>query len=101
MKRKNISRSFPAAAFAVLCVCWLSVGAKVAAQSSGAPGDGSQAGAMKGPGTTLVHSQFGGQIFGFDIDQHGTEGVLSEAQDIVVGRCWLRSKPLIRPPARF
>jgi hypothetical protein len=33
-----------------------------------------------GPGTTLVHSQFGGQIFGFDIDQNGTEGVLSEAQ---------------------
>jgi hypothetical protein len=25
-----------------------------------------------------VHSKFGGQIFGFDIDQNGTEGVLSE-----------------------
>jgi len=37
-------------------------------------------GAPVGPGTTLVHSQFGGQIFGFDIDQNGTEGVLSEAQ---------------------
>jgi hypothetical protein len=35
-----------------------------------------------GPGTTLVHSEFGGQIFGFDIDQNGTEGVLSEAQDL-------------------
>jgi hypothetical protein len=86
MKRKNISRSFPAAAFAVLCMCWLSGGANVAAQSSGAPGDGLQAGAMKGPGTTLVHSQFGGQIFGFDIDQNGTEGVLSEAQDIGGGK---------------
>lgn len=29
--------------------------------------------------TTIVHSKFGGQIFGFDIDQNGTEGVLSEA----------------------
>jgi hypothetical protein len=38
-----------------------------------------------GPGTTMVHSMFGGQIFGFDIDQNGTEGVLSEAQDIGVG----------------
>jgi hypothetical protein len=32
-----------------------------------------------GPGKVLVHSKFGGQIFGFDIDQSGTEGVLSEA----------------------
>jgi hypothetical protein len=32
-----------------------------------------------GAGTLLVHSKFGGQIFGFDIDQNGTEGVLSEA----------------------
>lgn len=32
-----------------------------------------------GAGNVLVHSKFGGQIFGFDIDQNGTEGVLSEA----------------------
>jgi hypothetical protein len=32
-----------------------------------------------GPGTVIVHSKFGGQIYGFDIDQNGTEGVLSEA----------------------
>ncbi|HXR17051.1 MAG TPA: hypothetical protein VN777_12715 [Terriglobales bacterium] len=32
-----------------------------------------------GVGKVLVHSKFGGQIFGFDIDQNGTEGVLSEA----------------------
>ena len=32
-----------------------------------------------GPGPILVHSRFGGQIFGFDIDQNGTEGILSEA----------------------
>jgi hypothetical protein len=32
-----------------------------------------------GPGKVIVHSKFGGQIFGFDIDQDGTEGILSEA----------------------
>lgn len=32
-----------------------------------------------GPGNILVHSKFGGQIFGFDIDQNGTEGLLSES----------------------
>jgi hypothetical protein len=32
-----------------------------------------------GAGTTFVHPMFGGAIFGFDIDQNGTEGVLSEA----------------------
>ncbi len=38
-----------------------------------------QANPPNGPGSTIVHSKFGGQIFGFDIDQNGTEGVLSEA----------------------
>jgi hypothetical protein len=33
-----------------------------------------------GASTVIVHSKFGGQIFGFDIDQNGTEGVLSESQ---------------------
>ncbi len=33
----------------------------------------------------IVHSKFGGQIFGFDIDQNGTEGVLSEAQTLANG----------------
>ncbi|MGB8768909.1 MAG: hypothetical protein WCC92_04800 [Candidatus Korobacteraceae bacterium] len=33
----------------------------------------------------MVHSMFGGQIFGFDIDQNGTEGLLSEAQTLPNG----------------
>jgi hypothetical protein len=41
-----------------------------------------KAGREVGPGSTIVQSQFGGQIFGFDIDQNGTEGVLSEAQTL-------------------
>jgi hypothetical protein len=28
----------------------------------------------------IVHDKFGGQIFGYDVDQHGTEGLLSEAK---------------------
>lgn len=38
-----------------------------------------------GAGTIIVHSKFGGQIFGFDIDQSGTEGVLSEARTLSNG----------------
>ena len=37
-------------------------------------------------GKVLVHSKFGGQIFGFDIDQNGTEGLLSEAQTLSGGQ---------------
>ncbi len=39
-----------------------------------------------GPGAVLVHSKFGGQIFGFDIDHSGTEGVLSEARNLSSGK---------------
>ena len=30
----------------------------------------------------FVHSKFGGRIFGFDVDQNGTVGLLAEAQDL-------------------
>jgi hypothetical protein len=40
---------------------------------------------VPGAGKVLVHSKFGGQIFGFDIDQNGTEGALSEAQTLANG----------------
>jgi hypothetical protein len=38
-----------------------------------------------GPSGILVHSKFGGQIFGFDIDQDGTEGLLAEAKTLSNG----------------
>jgi hypothetical protein len=38
-----------------------------------------------GPTGTLVHSKFGGQIFGFDIDQNGTEGLLAESKTLSNG----------------
>jgi WD40 repeat protein len=34
----------------------------------------------KGPGNIVVRTKFGGQIFGFDIDQNGTEGVLADVK---------------------
>jgi len=36
--------------------------------------------------SVIVNSKFGGQIFGFDIDQNGTEGILSEAQTLSNGQ---------------
>ena len=33
----------------------------------------------KGPGKIIVYPKFGGKIFGFDIDQNGREGLLSES----------------------
>ena len=33
----------------------------------------------------IVQSKFGGQIFGFDLDQNGTEGILSEALNLSNG----------------
>ncbi len=44
-----------------------------------AQSDDTQPKPATGPGKVIVHSKFGGQIYGFDIDQNGTEGVLSEA----------------------
>src|SRR5215472_10153994 len=32
-----------------------------------------------GASPVFVHTKFGGQVFGFDIDQNGSEGVLAEA----------------------
>ena len=38
-----------------------------------------------GPNGIFVHSKFGGQIFGFDIDQNGTEGLLAESKTLANG----------------
>ena len=38
-----------------------------------------------GANSVIVQAKFGGQIFGFDIDQNGTEGILSEAQILANG----------------
>jgi hypothetical protein len=38
-----------------------------------------------GPGSIIVRTKFKGQVFGFDIDQNGTEGVLAESQPLSNG----------------
>jgi hypothetical protein len=38
-----------------------------------------------GPGQVIVHTKFGGEIFGFDIDQNGTEGLLAESKSLANG----------------
>jgi len=38
-----------------------------------------------GPDSVIVHSKFGGQIFGFDIDPNGNEGILSESMSLSGG----------------
>lgn len=70
MKRNNLRRWWVAGMFALMSLGSLSGPIAAAAQSP------------VGAGSTIVHSRFGGQIFGFDIDQNGTEGVLSESQTV-------------------
>jgi hypothetical protein len=76
VKTKGI---FLAAAVLAVALCALRLGTPMAAKADGEAGPG------VGPGTVIVNTMFGGQIFGFDIDQNGTEGVLSEALDIGSG----------------
>ncbi|HTC50249.1 MAG TPA: hypothetical protein VK722_23210 [Candidatus Aquilonibacter sp.] len=75
MKRRNIVKPYRVGALVLICLICLGRPAQGSAQSS-TEGSARPAGA----GSTLVHSKFGGQIFGFDVDQNGTEGVLSESQ---------------------
>jgi len=46
---------------------------------SGVGTDGNSAGIVPGVQSLIVQGRFGGRIFGFDIDQDGIEGLLSEA----------------------
>jgi len=77
MNCKNVILSRRVGALGLMCVFGLGRPTQTAAQ---APGELTRAKAAVGPGQIIVHSKFGGQIFGFDIDQNGTEGVLSEAK---------------------
>lgn len=57
--------------FRVIGVALFSLSCLAAAQTSASR-------RPKGPGNIVVRTKFGGQIFGFDIDQNGTEGVLAD-----------------------
>lgn len=50
-----------------------------------------------GPGNVVVTPKFGGTILGFDVDQNGTEGLLSES---FAGSCGYATEPSTRKPAR-
>jgi hypothetical protein len=39
-----------------------------------------------GPGDIVVRTRFQGQVFGFDVDENGTEGVLAESQSLSNGK---------------
>jgi hypothetical protein len=93
MKRKTVSRLSGVGAFAVWCVFSFvggTVGAAVAATTVWAQAPDGQSGDARvapiGGGSTFVTAEFGGSIFGFDIDQNGTEGVLTEGQTLPNGK---------------
>ena len=85
MKCKNISLLCRAGALIAWCVFSLSGATLAWSQATdGRPVDSREA--SVGAGTTFVTSEFGGSIFGFDIDQNGTEGLLSEGQSLPNGK---------------
>jgi hypothetical protein len=82
MNRKRISRPGWAVVIAASSVFFLAGATMVCAQvADGQRGDTREIGA----GPIFVYSKFGGSIFGFDIDQNGTEGVFSEGQSLPNG----------------
>jgi hypothetical protein len=50
------------------------------------PARGAESEPAVAPSSVIVHSKFGGQIFGFDIDPNGNEGILSESTSLPGGR---------------
>jgi hypothetical protein len=88
MNCMNLRLSYQVGAVALICLFSLGLPTQGAAQLSSESLGERKAGttAPVGPGSVIVHSKFGGQIFGFDIDQNGTEGVLSESRDIGGGK---------------
>jgi hypothetical protein len=67
--KDNVCKFIMAVTFLGFTLSTLSIGQT--SESGANPGTGA--------GKIVVNSKFGGQIFGWDIDQNGTEGVLSEA----------------------
>jgi len=82
MNRKKISRPGWVVVMAAWSVFSLAGATMVCAQvTDGKRGDTREIGG----GSIFVTSEFGGSIFGFDIDQNGTEGVFSEGQTLPNG----------------
>jgi len=78
ISQEKPSRFFAKARCLSVCLAFLALGRAAAFGQT----DAFQPNLSPGPTGVLVHSQFGGQIFGFDIDQNGTEGLLAEAKTL-------------------
>jgi len=79
--RRHVSTIVSLAMFSAVLV-WLlgAVLGRAAAQTATSDSASSESAQPQiGPGKVIVTSEFGGEIFGWDIDQNGTEGVLAEA----------------------
>src|SRR5207249_6179187 len=72
LSRRLRSMLMPAVLLCIFCFAELTLNVGYAGESN----------PSVGPGSVIVHSQFGGQIFGFDIDPNGNEGILSEAKTL-------------------
>lgn len=79
--KANFSSVIKTLTLALAFLVAISIEHRAAAQTGPSP-----AGRAVGPGNVLVHGMFGGQIFGFDIDQNGTLGVLTEAKFLDSGK---------------
>jgi hypothetical protein len=75
--KSKLRRFAPLAATCMFCGLLCMQGSLVAQTSEAAPAF--QPNPAAGAGSVIVHPQFGGIIFGFDIDPAGREGILSEA----------------------
>lgn len=73
---------FSALPILLLLIGWFSAGPASAAARKAAD---SQSRSGAGPAPVIVHPKFGGQILGYDIDESGTEGLLSEYVDMPDG----------------
>jgi hypothetical protein len=80
----HLSKSCSSPLLVRLALLVAAAGSTSSSWAEGAAGDAQQT--QVGPGTVIVSSKFGGQIFGFDIDQNGTEGLLTEARTLPGGR---------------
>lgn len=75
MRTSRVSHGSRFLSYLTMALALIIIGTSLSAGQTGT----FQANPDAGPGSVLVHSKFGGQIFGFDVDQNGTEGLLSEA----------------------
>jgi hypothetical protein len=73
---KNIFSHLTAAT--LLCLCWLASSVPAAGQNAESEQQSGQ--------TVVVQDKFGGQIFGYDVDRNGSEGLLSEILSLPDGK---------------